>query len=1092
MEQSPHTGVRGNVKNKVEPKKRVSVESLFSMLVGLPPLQRQIRLGQIDDERIRAEVASRLEHVEESHTASVTLGAVTASMPDAGQCPQERQAGQQVGGKYRLLERLGEGGMGVVYKAFDEILQRNVALKFLASVQFSGQLLSEARAASALNHPNIVTIYDFGSDSGTDFIVMELIDGDTLRACIARGPLRTDMLTHLAIQAASVLDVTHRAKIVHGDIKPQNILFTGTGQVKLADFGIARRLRTANDTTATQPWKVAGTLMYMSPEQARGMPLDGRSDIYSLGVVLYEAACGRHPFRQSGSPTSLAGIRRRAAEIRELRPDLSEELAEILEKAMAEDPGDRFQTAGDMADALRRMEHGAPRTESPISHLPVLVNRFIGRQREVEEVQAFLLRDDVRLLNLTGTGGIGKTRLALEVCHQIARWFDSTWFVSLERIREPDAIAPEILRGLGLREADARLPLARLIEYFEQRNVLLVLDNFEQVAEGARVVSDLLDSCQRLKIMVTSRALLRLRLEQEYVVLPLPVSGANAGENLLQVAGIALFLDRSHAKDPSLETLQEIARICERVDGIPLAIELAAARTRVLAPKSILERLNNRFQLLKGGTRDVPQRHQALRNTMDWSYDLLEANERLMLQRLSVFDGGATMEAVESICCDEDDAVDLITSLADKSLLRQPHDLNVRSRIQMLETIREYAREKLEESGRIDEVQARHAAYYLRLAESIEHQSRDGSQADYYDSLETEQGNCRTALNYFLTEQPSVAIQIATALWPFWQARGYWSEGRHYLKRSLTVATEKTPAALRAKALYASGVLADEQGDYTAARGAFEEYLNLKRVDSQSVGDLGTMAAAMNNLGVIALRQSDYEASLSFYGEALAILQKLDSRRAVAQCLNNLGHVALRRGDYAIARCHYQNSLAICREIRSASDVAWTLSNLGDVSREESLLDEARSLYAQSFGLFREADNKPGMASCMADLGNVAVLNGDAKTAAQFYQESLVLFGDLGDRRGILTVLEGLVGLAGLRGRHQDALALVGAEETLRRSLGARQAERQQARHDIWIAAARAAVGSEVDRMLAEGARMTLEKAIEHALAVAALCYSDS
>jgi non-specific serine/threonine protein kinase len=1064
----------------VQPEQWASVESLFAILMELPPEEREIRLREVADERIRAEVESLLRHAGEGRTVSEVIGAFAARVDVIGHQIVELQPGQLIGGKYRLARRLGEGGMGVVFQAFDEILQRNVALKFLTSVRFSGQLLSEARAASALNHPNIVTIHDFGSDHGTDFIVMEFVEGDTLRDAISRGPLRPDLLGEIALKAASVLEVTHRAGIVHGDIKPANILLTAAGQIKLADFGIARRLRAASDATATQPWMLAGTFSYMSPEQARGMPLDGRSDIYSLGVVLYEAACAQ---RASGGVSA----------IRELRPDLPSAWAEILQKAMAQDPRDRFQTAGDLSAALSRMHQNPPELQGPAPHLPARMNRLIGRERELEEVETLLSRDDVRLLNLTGPGGIGKTRLAVEVCHQMAGRFEGVWFVGLESAREAGAIGPAILHGLGLREADARPPRARLMEYFGQRSMLLVLDNFEQIAEGAGYVGELLNDCPRLRVLVTSRALLRLRVEREYAVPPLAFSGADAREDLLQRPGIALFLDRSHAKEPSLETLQEIARICARVDGIPLAIELAAARTRVLAPKSILNRLSNRFQLLRGGARDLPQRHQALRNTIDWSYDLLEPAEQLMLRRLSVFEAGATTEAAEAVCCGAgDDVVELLTSLADKSLLRQIEDLNVPSRIQMMETVREYAREKLQDSGEARDIQSRHAVYYSRMAEAGDGQGHSGSPGEYYDSLEREQANCRAALDYFLVEQPAAALQMAIALWPFWEARGFWTRGRNELDRALKATSESCPPALRAKGLYAAGVLADAQGDYSAARIAFDEHLALQRAAFARGGDPGNVAAAINNLGIVALRQGDFDAARAAYEEALVILRSLGSKRAVAQCLNNLGHVALGRGDSAAARGHYQESLAICREIQSPSDLAWTLSNLADVARQESQTDDARSLYAQSFALFRDAQDQPGMASCMADLGNLSVVNHNYREGAQFYQESLVIFGDLGDLRGMLRVLEGFAGLASAQARHKDALRLVGTTGALYRVLGVRHTAWQRMRRDGWIATARAAMENDVDALIAEGERRPLEKAIEGALSGAALCYSDS
>jgi tetratricopeptide (TPR) repeat protein len=315
------------------------------------------------------------------------------------------------------------------------------------------------------------------------------------------------------------------------------------------------------------------------------------------------------------------------------------------------------------------------------------------------------------------------------------------------------------------------------------------------------------------------------------------------------------------------------------------------------------------------------------------------------------------------------------------------------------------------------------------------------------------------------------------ALWRFWEARGYWTEGRGQVQRVLARTAWLIAPALRARLLYAAGVLADAQGDYAAAREAFEEHLLVHRSSDQ-----GTVAAAINNLGVVALRQGDYEAARKAYGEALDILRGMGSARAIAQCLNNLGHVALGRSDYEAARQHYLESLAISRRLQSTADVAWTLSNLGDVAREESQLDEARSLYAESYALFRTVEDRSGLASCMADLGHVAVLKGEFRLAAQFYQESLVVFGDLGDKRGILRALEGFAGLASAVARHEPALRLTGAAAAIRAGLGIRETGWQRQRREARIAAAHEALGAAADGLLAEGGRMRVEDAIGCAL----------
>ena len=555
-----------------------------------------------------------------------------------------------------------------------------------------------------------------------------------------------------------------------------------------------------------------------------------------------------------------------------------------------------------------------------------------------------------------------------------------------------------------------------------------------------------------------------------------------ASEQLLDSPAVALFLERASLANPSPEMVQTIAEICTHLDGLPLAIELAAARSKLLSSRAMLMRLANRFQWLRAGPRDLPERQQTLRHAIDWSFDLLAPNEKALLRCLSVFVDAATVEAAETVCAGENEALELLTALADKSLVLRHEDRNGNIRIRMLETIREYARERLEEEGDASRVRARFALYYLGLVEATDNRSTDRSQVEWYDSLEEDHNNCLAALDYFLTQgDPDLALRMAVGLWAFWEARGYWTAGREQLTRVLSVTANTGQEPRRAKALYAAGVLADAQGDYASARQAFEEHLVIQR----TVSNPRALAAAINNLGITALRQGDHEAARDACLEALQILRSQDREISVAQCLNNLGHVAMAKGDHATARANYQESLAICRQLRSTRDIAWTLSNLGDVAREECDFAEAEVLYSQSLGLFRNLDDRAGLANCMADLGNLAVLREQYVTAAQLYQEGLVIFGDLGDRRGIARVLEGFATMASARGRHEKAFRLAGAVTAARNSLGLQPSRGQRARLDAIVAAAGNTAGNRAQALWEEGKRMSLDKALSYALAVA-------
>jgi predicted ATPase/predicted Ser/Thr protein kinase len=963
-------------------------------------------------------------------------------------------------GPYEILAPIGAGGMGEVWKARDTRLARVVAIK-----QFKrghhGRFEQEARVLAGLNHPNICQIYDVGPD----YLVLEYIEGKPLKA-----PLPDEEALRVAIQIADALEEAHRGGILHRDLKPANVMITNTGSAKLLDFGVAKLLAADSDATSTLEGTILGTPAYMSPEQAQGKPLDERSDVFSFGAVLYEMLTGTRAFSGHSTAEIVSAILRDDPPRREIPPALDR----IVRRCLAKRPSERFSNIAEVRAALQNAS-APPEPQARTPGIPTGPTKLIGRQHELDEIANLLLNPDVRLINLTGPGGIGKTRLAIEVAHQAARAFHDVWFVALEGVGQPHLVPTAILHGVGLCEEDARRPESRLIEYLEPRAALLVLDTFEHVTDAARFLSELLSSCARLKILVTSRAALQLRAEREYIVHPLAI-GDRKGGRLVDSPAVAMFLERSGIANPEPATAQAIAEICTRLDGLPLAIELAAGKTKFLGPEAMLARLRDPLRVLTGGPRDLPERQRTLRNTIDWSYDLLPPEEKRLFRTLSVFSGGATAEAIEAVF-GHGDPLELLAALASQSLLlKEDHGSGVR--IGMLDTIRQYGREQLEREEDAADICSRHAGYYLRFAESVDFEGA-GRQSAMYDSFEREKSNCAGALDFFLAQgNADLALRMAAALWPFWDARGYWTEGREQLNRVLLASSGAASRDARAKALYAAGVLADAQGDYVSAREAFQEHLAIQR----TVSSPASLAAAMNNLGIAALRQGDYDAARIAYMEALQILRSLGSEISIAQCLNNLGHVAMAQGDHAAARSRHLESLAICGRVGAAGDFAWTLTNLADVAREAGQLDNAEDLYAQAFSVFRQIGDQPGSANCMTDLGNVAVSRGEFMAAAQLYQEALVIFGDLGDRRGIGRVLEGLACMASARGRHEIALRLQAAVRSERNRLGLQPSRAQRSQVDAITAAARAAVNDRADEIWAEGERMHIDAAIEYAL----------
>jgi serine/threonine protein kinase len=628
-------------------------------------------------------------------------------------------------GRYKIRSKLGEGGMGEVYLAEDTELERIVALKVLPEKVTSDRqrmirFTQEARAASALNHPNILTIYEIGEAAGARFIATEFIDGVTLRESLENAQMGVLEALDVAAQTAAALTAAHAAGIVHRDIKPENIMLRPDGYVKVLDFGLAKLIEpgaaattTGRDSQAptkeivhTMPGVVMGTVKYMSPEQARGLPVDAGTDIWSLGVVLYEMVAGRLPFEGDTPNDVIASIlKTEPTFLSRLVWETDAELERIITKSLRKRREERYQTIKDMALDLKSLKQrlefeaelersltpeeskerrqasrsgkisSAAQSAATIieSSLPPLapagsrpnnlseeMTPLVGRERETVEIAEMLRRDDVRLVTLTGVGGTGKTRLAQRVARASLREFDDgVFFVELAAITDPALVASAIAQALGLKEMGGTTLTETLKNYLRERRMLIVLDNFEQVVEAASFVAELLSQSTRLKALVTSRVSLHLSAEREYTVQPLALPEIEQSPTLSELtsyAAITLFVERAQAAKQSFALTEEnalaIVEVCRRLDGLPLAIELAAARVKLLQPQAMLSRLEHSMRLLTGGARDLPARQQTMRRAIAWSYDLLAADEKLLFTRLSVFAGGATIEAAEEVCFD--------------------------------------------------------------------------------------------------------------------------------------------------------------------------------------------------------------------------------------------------------------------------------------------------------------------------------------------------------------------------------------------------------------------------------------------------------
>jgi predicted ATPase/DNA-binding CsgD family transcriptional regulator/DNA-binding XRE family transcriptional regulator len=780
----------------------------------------------------------------------------------------------------------------------------------------------------------------------------------------------------------------------------------------------------------------------------------------------------------------------------------------------------------------------------PIRQLPVTTTALIGRTAELAALRTLLLRSDVRLLTLTGAPGIGKTRLVIQAAADVGDAFaDGVAFIPLAPISDANLVIPAITQALGVREAGKQPLIDALIAFLREKQFLLALDNFEQVLAAAPLIVRLLESAPRLTLLLTSRAVLRAPGEHEFVVPPLAlpdVARLPGTQTLTEYAAVELFVLRSRAAQQAFALTEAnaaaVAEICVRLDGAPLAIELAAARSKILPPQALLRRLDQRLTLLSGAA-DSDARHRTLHAAIAWSYDLLSSDEQTLFRRLGVFVGGCRLEAAEAVCSAEQQrsagaappadttiaTLNRMAALVDQSLLQQTVDPDDEPRFTMLETIRVFALEQLEASGEAEEMRRRHAEYFLRVAEEVRPRLRGPDQKAWLDRVEADRNNLLTALAWSQTDnvEETFGLRLAAALYHFWYIRGYYREGRAWFAKTLRRGADADPS-WRALVLSMASQLTWEQSDAEEAQALAEASLALARPIrhkdatcaalntlcwiAYAQGDISTacerleealalhretnstaqIAYALNQLGYLAERQGNYAKAAECYEESLALYRQLNHERGIGTNLSGLAGLMQQRGEYRQARALYEESLAIARKLEHPNHIANGLNRLGRFAVLEGNIAQAMACFEESLALYKELGNQLGVAVVQLDTGAFYLLQGDVKRSTDYLEQSLTAFRELGYKVGIVGCLIYFSSILRLQSAPERALCLLSAATALLEAIGETLDLFERIDYDRHLTAARAQLTpAAFDAAWAEGQQMTMEQAIELALEVA-------
>jgi non-specific serine/threonine protein kinase len=1046
-----------------------------------------------------------------------------------------------------LRERLGVGGFGVVYRAYQPDLDREVAVKVIhpaisSDPAFREVFETEARVIARLEHPHIVPLYSYGQDDDGAWLVMRLLRGGSLADALARGPWRPETTARLLEQVAGALGVAHRHGVVHRDIKPDNILLGSDGSAFLADFGIAF------DTFTSEPGDAQGPASptYMAPEQVRGEPVSEATDVYSLGLVLFEALTGHLPWAGDPLPQIL---RRQLSEplpdLTQMRPDLPVELGGVLRRATVKSPKQRcsLEELTESFAAATASGEGVAGPSSPC--VPEPPGSVVGRDTEVGEL--LVLLEANRVVTLTGVGGVGKSTLGFEVARRLAdRFADGVLVARLGTVIDRQRVGDAVAGAIGVTSHPREDAVIRIRAALRSKETLVVVDGCEQVVGAvAGLVEEILPKAPGVRFLVTSRERLDIPAEAVFSVSPLGVPPASVTEadRLTGFPAVRLFVDRAGAARRGFTLTARnaavVGGICRHLDGIPLAIELAAARLRVLTPHQISDRLTDRFSLLTGGARTAVPQQRTLQAAIDWSHQLLDASEKELFRRLSVFLGGCTLEAAEQVCAgngiDAADMLDLICALVDKSLLTTTEAAGD-VRYGMLETIHEYASQRLHDRRDGEGWRRRHADYYARLAETgcemiasrdsdhraagvLRLEPSDSDWASWLDRLSEEHDNLRVALRYGLSAGAApLAGRIGAAAWTFWKIRGHIAEGRDWLERILEGSDGLEPAVLT-EVLIGAAELAVDQGDMRAGQGYLDRALALVSTHSdaryvatitaklaslphkagdlraavalkqealaaaRAAGDDWILGGVLSDLALLLEDLGDHRRAALLAEEAVELARRSANPYLIADATLSAGEIALNREDFEAARRLFEDASSHAETVGFGVIGAWALAYQGKLALATGVPQQARSLLERSLENFKELDYPIGASWALCHLGRALQAEHDFVAARGHLEQALELAQEY-VRPDAPIALQALGILAADVGDNERGVVLLGAAEGLRRRFGLALAPPDQRESDeAWALLSDRVGAGRTDELAEHGRSMTVDDAVSFALA---------